>query len=166
MSATRTGDRVTVVPATIEHVYALADRLRPADEAEVRGLGHTPRKALYRGFRNSVLCRAGLVEGRCAAMWGVAVGQVPGACLLGSLATPWLLTSADVEAVPLAYLRVGRAELAAMRALYPQLAGYVAADYAAAVRWLRMIGFTVDAPVPLGPFGKLYARYHIGLADV
>jgi len=155
--------KVEVVRAEVGHIYQLAGRLRANDEAEVRGLGHSPKRALYRGYRNSVLCRSALIDGRCAAMWGIGIGRVPGASLLGRVATPWLLTAADVEAVPHAYVRIGKTELAAMKALFPQLVGYVAADYAAAIRFLTMIGFTVDETCASGPAGGQYRRYHIGL---
>lgn len=152
-----------VVPAQIGHVYQLAGRLRAADEAEIRGLGLSPKRALYRGYRNSVLCRAALIDGVCAAMWGVAIGRVPGASLLGRVATPWLHTAAAVEAVPYAYVKIGKAEVAAMTALYPVLIGYVAASYVKAVRFLGLIGFTVDDERVFGSVGGQYRRYHIGL---
>src|SRR5208282_4793307 len=132
-----------IVPAQIKHVYELARTMREADRKEIYGLGLGVKKALYRAFRNSILCRVALVDAKVAAMWGLAVGLRDGVSPLSDLGVPWLHTSAAVEALPVAFVREAKAELAAMKVLRSRLESFVAADYVQAVKFLRILGFTV-----------------------
>jgi hypothetical protein len=151
-----------IVPAEIDHVYALAKVLRPRDAAEIAGSGHSAKRSLYRGFRNSILCRTAFVGADIAAMWGLCVGLHPGVSPLGDLGVPWLLTSSAVERVPVSFVKVAKAELALMRANRRRLESYVAADYVQAVRLLRILGFTIEWPAPIGVKGEMFSRFHIG----
>src|ERR1700722_6570536 len=57
-----------IVPAEIAHVYPLAAVLRPRVAAEIAGSGHSAKRSLYRGFRNSILCKTAFVGDDIAAM--------------------------------------------------------------------------------------------------
>ena len=63
-----------IVPATVEHVYELAETLRDADRREILNLGINVKKALWRAFRNSIMCRTALLDAKVAAIWGLGVG--------------------------------------------------------------------------------------------
>ncbi len=67
-----------------------------------------------------------------------------------------------IENIPVAFVRVAKRELSAMRHLRPKLESFVAFDYQQAVKFLLMLGFTVDKPEPLGLNGALYCRFHVG----
>jgi hypothetical protein len=151
-----------IVPCQIEHVYALARTMRDADRREIENLGFGVKKALYRAFRNSVMCKAALIHGEVAAVWGLAVALRENVSPLSDLGVPWLHTSALVEQVPFSFVRVGKRELAAMRQLRPKLESFVAADYKEAIKFLKILGFTVDKAEPLGLNGSLYCRFHMG----
>jgi hypothetical protein len=151
-----------IVPAEIGHVYALAECLRERDRAEIICAGYSVKKALYRAFRNSILCRTAFVGDHIAAMWGLGVGLRPGVSPLSDLGVPWLHTSAAVERVPVSFVKVARAELSTMCANRRRLESFVAADYPQAVRLLRLLGFTVEHPQPIGVEGALFSRFHIG----
>lgn len=151
-----------IVPAEVEHVYALAERLRPRDEKEIRDCGIKPRRALYRAFRNSVMCKTALIDGEVAAMWGLCVGLRPGVSPLSDLGVPWLHTAAAVERIPVSFVKVARAELALMRANRRRLESFVAADYGQAIKLLRVLGFTVERPMPIGANGAAFCRFHLG----
>lgn len=152
----------SIVPAEISHVYALAATLRPRDAAEIAGLGHSAKKSLYRGFRNSILCRTAFVGVDIAAMWGLCVSFGAGVSPLGDLGVPWLLTSPAVERVPVSFVKVARSELTLMRANRRRLESYVAADYVQAIRLLHVLGFTVERPAPVGVNGAQFCRFHLG----
>lgn len=151
--------RYTVEPATPEHVYALAAKLRPEDCAEIVGSGNSPKKALWRGYRNSVMCETAMVDGEIAAMWGLCVGFVPGLSLLGNIGRPWLLTSAAVERVPFAVVREARRAVTGMLTVKPMLENYVLASYTRAVRLVRLVGFTVDEAPIMSPSGVAFLRF-------
>lgn len=155
-------DAVTVVPAEVSHVYALAPALRWRDAAEIAASGHTPKQSLYRGFRNSLMCKTAFVGADIAAMWGLCVAFRPGVSPLGDLGVPWLLTSAAAERCPVSFLRIARRELAAMKQQRRRLESFVAADYAQAVKLLHILGFTVEEPKPVGVNGTLFSRFHFG----
>lgn len=145
--------RYVLTDATAMHLRELAQTMRPADRSEVTQAGMTVRKALYRGVRRSVWARTALIDGHVAAVWGLAVASQG---LLGATAAPWLLTSALIEAIPVSFFRVARAEVARMRKTYPVLENYVAADYPQAVKMLKLLGFTLD------PAEHGFHRFHMG----
>jgi hypothetical protein len=151
-----------IVPCTVGHIYELAETLRDKDRTEILNLGFGVKKALWRAYRNSIMCRTALVDAKVAAIWGLAIGLRHGVSPLSDLGVPWLHTSAAIEAVPVSFIKVAKTELAAMRALRPKLESYVAADYAQAVKFLKIIGFTVDKAEPVGLGGAPYCRFHLG----
>jgi hypothetical protein len=151
-----------IVPAEVEHVYLLAEKLRPRDEAEIRAVGVKPRRAIYRAFRNSVMCKTAFIDGEIAAMWGLCVGLRPGVSPLSDLGVPWLHTSAAVERLPVSFVKVAKQELALMRAARRRLESFVDADYPQAVKLLRVLGFTVEKSAPLGVGGAPFRRFHLG----
>jgi hypothetical protein len=51
-----------------------------------------------------------------------------------------------------------------MRANRRRLESFVAADYLQAVKLLRLLGFTVERPTPIGVNGSLFSRFHVGFA--
>jgi hypothetical protein len=155
------GRSYTILPTEPRHLYELAANLRPADATEILGSGNSIKRSLWRAYRNSVLCKTAIIDGEVAAIWGLCVGMRPGVSLLSDLGVPWLHTSAAVEKLPLSFVKVAKAELAAMLTLRPRLENHVAADYAQAVKFLRLIGFTVEAPVK-AESGMQYCRFHMG----
>lgn len=157
------GDRCYwVLPTTPPHLSLLAQNMRDNDKAEVVGVGSTIKRALWRGYRNSILCRTALIDGKVAAVWGLCVGMKNNVSLLSDIGVPWMLTTDAVEQLPISFCRQGRREIAAMRAIKPKLESYVAADYVQAVRFLKLLGFDVDEPQPVGVDGALFRRFHIG----
>ncbi len=153
--------RYTIEPAIPAHVYDLVANLRPLDEAEILGSGNSVKRSLWRAYRNSVLCKSAIVDGKVAAMWGLCLNMRPGLSLLSDLGVPWLHTTAAVERLPVSFVKVAKVELAAMLALRRRLENHVAADYAQAIKFLRLIGFTVEAPAA-GVTGVMYCRFHMG----
>ncbi len=153
-----------IIPCQIEHIYALARNMRDADRREIENLGFGIKKALYRAFRNSVMCKAALIHGEVAAVWGLAVSLPYRQDLspLSDLGVPWLHTSPLIEDIPVAFVKVAKRELAAMRHLRPKLESFVAWDYKEAVKFLHILGFVIDKPEPLGLNGSLYCRFHMG----
>lgn len=154
--------RYRVVPSIDAHVGMLLPKLRIDDLAEIDGTGSTARRSLWRGLRNSIVCETAFVDDEIAAMWGLAVSYIPGVSLLSDKGAPWLLTSAAVERVPFAVVREGRYAVARMLRIKPKLENYVLASYTRAVRTLRLIGFKIDKPEPIGRNGALYSRFHMG----
>src|SRR5208282_4270582 len=74
-----------IVPAQIEHVYELARTMREADREEIAGSGNNPKAALWRGYRNSIICEAAIIDSEVAAIWGLSLAWTPGVSPLSDL---------------------------------------------------------------------------------
>jgi hypothetical protein len=147
---------VEVRELTVADLEALAARLRPADEEELRLCGvASPLNALCSSYAVSTEAWAGLVDGRVVAAFGAA----PRALLAGS-GTPWLLASKDLERprVARAFLRYSRPLLSRMRGRHPGgLRNWVWTGNRAAVRWLGWLGAAIE---PAERWGPHRAHFH------
>lgn len=147
--------RVVIVPAAPNHCALLAANLRKDDADEIRAFGESRIRGVSRAFRSGIMCRTAFVDGEIAAMWGL------GGNLLSNVGHPWLLTTPAAARSPFLYVRVGKAQLADMLALRPVLYDYVAAKYTRAISFLRLLGFTVGEPEPLGRRNELFCKFEI-----
>lgn len=137
-----------IVDAEAEHVKMLCASLRSDDLDEISRFGVSPRRGLWRSFRVSLLRRAAFVDGEIAAMWGV------GGTVLGSEGIVWLMTSDAIERAPFAFVREARSEVATMLQIWPRLVGMVSPDYARAVKFLSLLGFSIIPNGSLSLFSK------------
>jgi hypothetical protein len=142
-----------IVETEPHHVAELVRTMRQADRQEQIGLGLSPERALSLSLRYSLWTRAALIGGEVAAIWGL------GGEIMEPRGTPWLLTAAPIERLPITFLKVSRQVVAEMLAHKPHLSNHVADDYNAAVRYLKILGFRMDEPQPMGPEGKMYRRF-------
>lgn len=144
-----------VVPR-VSHLVRIAETMRPADRAEIAALGlhPDPLDALRTSVAVSQHCAVFVADGTPLCAFGVApLSLVTGA------GSPWLLGSVAMmqhirNLVPLA-----APYIAEMRRLYPHLENHVHADNRAAVRWLRVAGFTLEPATPYGLHGALFHRF-------
>lgn len=148
-----TPPNVKIVPATVEHIYLLAEHMRTGDAMEIEAAGFDVRVGIRRTYYASVLRRTALVDDQVAAMWGVC------GTLISNTGTPWLLTAEPIERVPVTFVKQARRQLGVMLGLYRRLENFVAADYVRAVRLLDYLGFKIDDPKPIGPKGALFHRF-------
>ena len=139
----------SVVPATPDHIPAIAADMREADVREVwASHRHSPAEALEKSLDRSEPAWTCLVYGKPVLMWGV--------CRIGSLLSekgaPWLLgTNAFFKAhrrLHREFLRQCPAYVARMQAWFPRLENYVHADNKHSILWLGWCGFTVETEVP------------------
>lgn len=150
------GPEIAICPGRAEHIRELATTLRYADKQEIVKFGITPQAALWNGFRGSTMCRAALIDGKLAAVWGVK------GVILGSVGHPWLLTSDVVSEIsPIRFARIYARELEEMLEHYPKLFNYVDAEYLEAVRLLDIVGFKIGPPEPLGRYGAIYRKFEM-----
>lgn len=144
---------VTITPTKPEHLRLLAENLRWKDAAELKSAGTTPSKALWRSYRQSSLVRTAFAGGDIAAIWGVGGGP------FDKIGRPWLLTAPPIERVKKAFIRQARLEVAQMLVVFPEIRGYVDAQYTGAVRLLEILGFTMSKEFPFGPNGSPFRQY-------
>jgi hypothetical protein len=140
-----------VVDATHAHALDLRDRLRALDLRECVGQGLSHRRVVHRTLRRSLFAKTAISDGSVIAMWGI------GGPLIGDEGNPWFLTAPEVERFPVAIVREARYAVRDMLSLRSSLWNYVLADYAQAVKFLGILGFTVDPPAVIA--GDTYRRF-------
>lgn len=134
----------------------LAGRLRSRDHDEVVASAGPD---IPRIMREAVQASTGLCWVAYDAHPVFVIGCAPVAPGLGS---PWLLGTAAVAKYPGALTRIAKRHIAIMLQTYPALVNYVDARNADSVGWLRLLGFTVDEPVPYGAEGRPFHRFTMG----
>lgn len=148
--------KIQIVDTTPAHIREIADHLRFDDKREIEAFGFPTNRALWRSFKDSILRKTGLIDGKVAAIWGV--GGVP----MGGEGRPWLMTSDVVERVsPLRFARIYQEEVLKMLGIFPKLVNYVDLRYIKAVRLLDIIGFKISDPEPSGLNGALLCKFEM-----
>lgn len=116
---------------------------------------------MHYGLAHSSHVWTGLIDFEPVCMYGV----VPASLLCGS-GVPWLIGTDALVEHQILFLRRCRPQLERMQRVYQHLQNFVAADNAAAVRWLEWLGFTMHDPRPLGPDGVRFRRFEWRATDV
>ena len=137
----------------------LADTLRGDDRREIEVTGLAPLQSIRIALDVSLWVKAAFLDGAIACAWGLAANSI-----FSDTAYPWLLTTKLVDARRTAFAREALVERDAMLAAFPRLEGYVIADYRRCIRWLRWMGFRVDAPAPLGRIAEPFRRFQLETA--
>lgn len=145
---------IHVEQAKAEHAELIAQRIRPADAAELLASGFaTPLEGILSSIRVSLkawtvfdAAEAGCVIG----YWAPIVGQT---------ACPWMITTDVVERHRIAFARNSRKVIAEMQKEYPRLVNYVDARHQVCIRWLRWLGFTIHEAEAFGPLGMPFHRF-------
>lgn len=127
----------TITECRTEHLRRILPILRQGDRDELAATGLNPKHHVFALWRNSSISRVALVDGEVAAVWGCI------APMASASADMWLLTSPAVEKMPLAFFRETRREVAEVLTVHPVLRTQVGADYKEAIRFFRMLGFSV-----------------------
>lgn len=145
--------RIRIAPSEIGDVYRLAAHLRENDRLEITGLDLDPTSVIRSSFRSAVLRRTAFVDGEIAAMWGL------GGVMLSDDGAPWLMTAPAIERIPVSFVRLARVEVSEMLAMRSHLSNVVMASYRSACRFLDVLGFHLDEPVPLGPHNVPFRKF-------
>ncbi|HVJ40147.1 MAG TPA: hypothetical protein VM639_01570 [Dongiaceae bacterium] len=149
--------RYHVVAARPVHVDRMAGIMRESDRQEVwAAAGLTPSAGLEISLASSLYAWTWLIDDIPACMFGIGSES-----LLSGVGMPWLLSADPVDRHRLAFLKYYRPFLARMRADFPLLVNWVDARYAAAIRWLGWMGFTLYPAAPYGPFGMPHHRFEM-----
>jgi hypothetical protein len=149
---------IEVVPATMEHVEAMAPRMRRADVEEVWAANRSnPYDALRSSLALSWNAWAGVVDGVVMCIFGVTPLSLVTGC-----GVPWMLGATGLERYAMAFLRRNRRYVAEMLATFPRLENWVDARNGASIRWLRWLGFTLEPAAPWGAFGLPFHRFSMG----
>jgi hypothetical protein len=150
MTTGRAAPVYEIRPATLTDVRAMARLMRTMDRAEIEGWGVPTRGTLRKLWRGSPVCRAAVVDGEIAALWGC-----QGATLSGD-AAPWLFTTDAMSRARLAFFRETRREITEMLGTHRRLRSYVLASYDASIRFFGRMGFAFGPEEAVGVNGTAY----------
>ena len=146
-----------IVPALPEHLDPIADRMRPADVAEVlASSGRSAHGALEFSLTGSAQAWTALVDGTPEVMFGVADLNV-----LTATGAPWLLGTDAVEIHHRLFLRQSLKWRAQLSERYDVLRNFVDDRNEVSKRWLRWMGFTLFDPAPLGVNGEMFRMFEL-----
>lgn len=146
---------IEVVPMTVDHIYELARNLREGDRMECAALGYSPQEIIRKSFYAAMIRRTVLIDGKVGASWGLS------GTLLGEVGCVWLLTTPEVEKHYFKMVYLYANQVREMLAMYPRLENYCLASYTKSLRLLKIVGFTVEDPIPYGRNGELFCRFSI-----
>ena len=145
---------VEIVPATLAHVQIIGETMNDEDRDEIEAAGLVPRRALWRGWKNSIMRYTALVDNVPAAIWGVE-GSV-----MGGVGVVWFITAKKAREVsPHRFRSIYVGEVRKMLEIYDTLVNCVAVEYDGAVRMLKIAGFNLDEPQPLGRLRRMYSKF-------
>jgi len=114
--------------------------MRETDRLEITGVGLQPRHVLFVCWRESPYRMAATLDGEIAAVWGDA-GSV-----LDPVGQAWLFTAPAVTRLPVAFFRKTKEQIQGRLTMRHMLKSHVAEDYIAALRFFRLLGFTIAPP--------------------
>lgn len=150
-----------VVRAQVEHVRPVAEHMRAADALEVHlSANKTPFEALRDGFVRSLYSWTILLRGEPIGMFGLS-----SLTMLSNTGVPWLLGTDKMLNIRRQFIEESIERVEFMLTVYPHLINFVHVDNAPSIRWLQVLGFTLDEPIPVGPFQAPFHKFE-RFADV
>lgn len=143
-----------VEPTTLEHIKELAETAQTIDKESIRLLtGETPLQGLISSVSHSLSSETYLLDGLVAAIAGVSK-----ASLLSNWACPWLIASDVIQTVPIKFWKLSKTWVMDELEQHGILSNFVYIEHDRSIRWLKRLGFTLEPPQPIGPYGALFMR--------
>lgn len=159
---------VTMTPATVEDAVAIATRLRPADEAEVRASsGKDPRDILVESVKLSTESWTVRFNGELACIWGVHLARRShDGILTGRIGAAWLLTTELVERHARTFWRLCLGMLPLIFERWAELYNEIDARHVQALRWAKRLGFRLGPPAPFGAARLPFHPFRVTKGDL
>lgn len=131
--------KVEIVEARLEHVIYLVEHLRDNERAICEKMyGADFEKIVTKEIAGSMLAWAGLVDGKCGALWGVKMTRI-----LSDEGMLWMIGTHLIDEYPITFLRQSRQVVRKLHGTFKKLYGCVLTDYSQSRRWLEWLGFEI-----------------------
>ncbi len=101
-------------------------------------LGMSPRRALWKSWKNSIFSKTAFINGKIAAIWGL------GGSTMDTIGYPWLVLAPCADEYPFKVAFIYKKELMKMQSMYPELEDYVDCKNEKAIRLLEIMGFSLS----------------------
>lgn len=141
--------------AALADAEYIGKNLRQADVEEILALGEDPERMV----RYCVLAADDAFTGEVNGVPAMVFGCVQP--MTSEWAEIFALGTDACTGVPREMLCFGREVVSTLLQKYPRMMNYCDARYVQALKWLKMIGFTVYPPEPYGPKGMPFCRIEI-----
>lgn len=142
--------------AEIHHVEAMADKIRPADLAELwAAKKYDGRKALDLSYKHSHTALTLVHQDAPVAMMGVARETL----LSGGLI--WMLATPTFEEIKFPFARYCRRVIGSWLDYYGYLENFVDARNQVSIDWLKWCGFTIEQAQPYGVMGLPFHHFYL-----
>lgn len=145
---------ITYVATTPEHVRYIAAHMREADKQEVwLATGCPPGLVLPRAVGISREVWTAVVDGVPAAIYGYSLTPT-------GEGIPWMLGTDEVPRHQRALVARGREIVRYIDTQCRCQVNLVHAENTRAIRWLKALGYSLEAPVKHGPFEALFIPFY------
>lgn len=148
---------LSFTPPTQEAINHIAAHMRQADVVEVWASSHhTPLQSLMKGQELSDLSTIITVDDTPVVMLGLVKRDI-----LSGSGVVWMLATDDLVRHRVALSRTTEGVIDEMLHVCPRLCNMVHDKNKVSIAWLKRLGFTLDDPVPHGPEGEMFHRFHL-----
>src|SRR6185312_15187362 len=109
---------ITTVDTIPSHIREMADKMHAETAQTALKMGVSPHKALWNSYKKSLICKTIFIDGKIAAIFGLA------GSLFGEIGQPFLVMTPEVDEYPMRVAFVYRRELKKMAEMFPVLEDY------------------------------------------
>lgn len=142
----------TVIPTTDKDIEELLANIQHSSVSELTAMGLNAQELLKVVIERARKHYCGRVNDELVSVWGV-----QSETLMSREGFVWLCTTPALYKYQFVFVRHSRTFLKELEEDFDLLYGLVADDFEDSKRWLRWLGFTIDAPLVVN--GKLISRF-------
>lgn len=146
---------VEITDSVEAHAKHIGARLRLHDRLEMEALGKDPAQSVIDSYHYPGRCWTVIIDGEPAIMFGVSSPSV-----MSDLGIPWLLGTDAVERVSRRFIRDSQLWVEELMEGKAILKNIVDARNLRSIAWLKLLGFTIEEPKPLGVNGELFHPFY------
>ncbi len=136
-----TSPEIIIIDTIPEHLREMAGKMHSNIAETALKLGMPAHKALWRSYKQSLICKTAFIDGEIAAIFGI------GGNIMCEIGLPWLVLSPASDNHPFRIAFRYRKELENMQKMFPVLQDYVDETNEKAIRMLELMGFKVSKNV-------------------
>jgi len=129
---------IVIVDTIASHINEMAKVMREQSANTARNLGFSPRRLLWKTYKQSLICRTVFINEKIGAIFGI------GGILFGEVGQPWLIMSDEVNDFPFKVAFIYRRELKKFQNMFPILEDYVDETDKKSIRMLELMKFNVS----------------------
>lgn len=129
---------ITIVDTCPYHLREMATAMQSDSADTAYKMGLTPLKALWCSYRQSIICKSALIDGKLAAIWGVSGN------MFSEIGKPWLVLTPETQEYPMRVWFRYRKEISKMLEMFPILEEFVPESNEKSIRMLEIMGFKIS----------------------